>query len=745
MANWTTKVAGDIIAADHINKIQKHISWVVPEDYGAVGDGVTDDTTALQAAIDAMASVGGVLWLSAGRTYRITSAVSKTFADNIDIKIIGNGARIDATAIAAGTAIAIGGSRVSNTPLGGNVSKNSDTFTVTNAAGIAAGRILLITSTDLWNPTRVYYYKGELALVEDISGVTITNHKPLYDGYAAATTTVHLLNMPTVEVSGIEIECDDDITALQILYARNPVVKNCRVHGSRYAGIYVGYCLGGVAEGNFVYDVWNGLVTGTSYGISVGTGQGFRVTGNTINGARHAITGGGFEPTRELLYANNICRNSTLENVAASIDLHGNVEMAIVTGNVASSIGCAGINTTISDNIVESAETSVPGILIYQEIDSDYYLISGNRVSCAGATAYGCYLSPTQANINIKHLSILGNDIESVISGIFIQPRTSGATGCSIDVLRIGDNKVTTDVGYGFLLNLNGAAVYTISQFLSSNNVYDAINFDAFCCIDGNLVGLTQSIGDVFKSNRNNGGITFCGTDVRLFSPNFLCNTGGAGNSYKIAYYNTGRIVVANPVFTNVTYRAQINAATEYVENGWHSSTPAISNVSGARLVNFYAAGKAVSFAAAAPVAGTWAQGEIVFNTGAAIGGALGWYCTTAGTPGTWTALPNVGYVTQDLRSTASPDFNDVKVNGASVGTNGDGVVAIKNGTAPTTSPADEVQLFSVDSSDGTATLGLRTEQAIEDAESGSGVFNATHKLKVKVNGTEYWLSLEEV
>lgn len=612
-------------------------------DFGAKGDGVTNDAAAIQAAIDAMASIGGELFFPPG-TYKITSPLVKTFADGINFSIRGYGAKIDATALTTGNAIELGGSRVSSTPLGGNVSKNSDTFTVTSATGITAGRILLITSTDLWNPTRPYYYKGELALVEKIVSTTVTNSNPLYDGYTAATTTVHLLNMPQITVEGLEIECNADMTALQILYARNPVVRGCKVHGSRYAGIYIGYNLGGIADSNFVYDVWNGVVTGTSYGIIVGTGQGSKVVNNTINNARHAIAGGGFEPLREVVYANNTCHNSTLENVTGCIDIHGNMEFVVVTGNIATSITCAGINAIFSDNIINNSEVDVPGVLIFQEINSDYYIISGNRIVCSGATSFGIYVSPTVASNIINDLSIANNSIQTVSRAIHIQPRNSSITGCVISILRLSNNALETSgsfSAFGFLNN--GAATYTLGTLQTSDNSYYSATYDAFICL-GNPITLTKSSGDTFKANRLNGNLAyFSGTDVTLESPIFVGNTGGAGVSRSIYYDNTGRINVTNPLFSNLTYKAEIVSATEYVENGWHAATPTILNTGGARLINFYGSlGRATTYGTAAPTTNTWAVGDRVINQTPSVGQPKSWVCTVAGTPGTWVSEGNL-------------------------------------------------------------------------------------------------------
>lgn len=76
-------------------------------------------------------------------------------------------------------------------------------------------------------------------------------------------------------------------------------------------------------------------------------------------------------------------------------------------------------------------------------------------------------------------------------------------------------------------------------------------------------------------------------------------------------------------------------------------------------------------------------------------------------------------------------------------GTNASNTIGLAHGVAPTTSPAGMIQIYAEDSSDGAvnATLAIRTEQAVEAI----GTFTASHKLKVWINGTEYWIQLDAV
>lgn len=107
-------------------------------------------------------------------------------------------------------------------------------------------------------------------------------------------------------------------------------------------------------------------------------------------------------------------------------------------------------------------------------------------------------------------------------------------------------------------------------------------------------------------------------------------------------------------------------------------------------------------------------QADMVFRTGA----------TTATTFGT-----------ERARITTT---GNVGIGTSAFGTSAVGVLAIGNGTEPSSSPADEIQLYSVDLSAGNATLGLRTETAVAI----DVIAASTHTLSVRINGTTYKILL---
>jgi hypothetical protein len=55
-----------------------------------------------------------------------------------------------------------------------------------------------------------------------------------------------------------------------------------------------------------------------------------------------------------------------------------------------------------------------------------------------------------------------------------------------------------------------------------------------------------------------------------------------------------------------------------------------------------YASGQTVSFGSAAPTSGWWVSGSVVHNASPAAGQPIEWRCTASGNPGTWRAGPNL-------------------------------------------------------------------------------------------------------
>ena len=69
--------------------------------------------------------------------------------------------------------------------------------------------------------------------------------------------------------------------------------------------------------------------------------------------------------------------------------------------------------------------------------------------------------------------------------------------------------------------------------------------------------------------------------------------------------------------------------------------------------------GHAQIWSAAPPIAGGWNAGDFCWNNAPVIGSPIGWMCTTAGSPGTWTAGPLIpGLGTQTLSSNGAVTIN---------------------------------------------------------------------------------------
>jgi len=115
--------------------------------YNAKGDGVTDDTAAIQAAINAC-QPDQVVYIPTG-TYKISSPLS--CSKSIILRGAGPANTVLKGTIFSGEIINVGDwlSYSSQVAITGGYTKGSTTITVANAAGFAAGKVMLM---DYWRP-----------------------------------------------------------------------------------------------------------------------------------------------------------------------------------------------------------------------------------------------------------------------------------------------------------------------------------------------------------------------------------------------------------------------------------------------------------------------------------------------------------------------------------------------------------------------------------------------------------------
>jgi hypothetical protein len=127
--------------------VQDAITFVTPQMFGAVGDGVADDTNAFEAALLEANSVDGVL-IGDGRTYRITRRVvvnrSGKSALHVDLRgstIILDDGEIWFSAGASGNPAAF-----LNTTMSANVAKGGTLIPMASIAGLEVGDLLQVES-----------------------------------------------------------------------------------------------------------------------------------------------------------------------------------------------------------------------------------------------------------------------------------------------------------------------------------------------------------------------------------------------------------------------------------------------------------------------------------------------------------------------------------------------------------------------------------------------------------------------
>lgn len=435
--------------------------------FGAKANDNKDDSQAIINAIrTADSSGGGTVYIPAG-TYHVTTI---NVAVSHPISIVGEqGAILDGRQSTQQSILNIEGSRGGAAPLLADAVKGNKTA-LTNLP-VVPGDIVLIHSSELFNPARNYYYRGEMAEVASVSGDTITFKNGLFDTYHSASTVLYKLNMPNISITNLNILRDSNHVGLTVNYARSLRLAHVEVSGARERGIGLSYIYGGAVENNEVSDCWY-EGSGTSYGLSIASSQHLTVKDNWMHGGRHGISLGGQEPVRDILLTQNVIDNYRDSRVGA-FNTHENVEYITISENqILNGVSVAGDHLTFDGNTITS-RVDYPGIIVKQNSYADELVIRNNKIT---APNYGILLETYLPSLEMKDMIVEGNTIRSKSAGIGIKPRMETATGTKIKNVTVKNNDIISTIDSAISIRNYGQTAITVENLKIEGGTYNSVN-----------------------------------------------------------------------------------------------------------------------------------------------------------------------------------------------------------------------------------------------------------------------------
>lgn len=468
-------------------------STIVPElnvlAEGATGDGVTDDTTAIQSAITKACAIGGTVFFPQG-VYKCT--VSLTCTGAVTLRGVGPASVLDFSSV-TGTfnGITAVGSIATGVSLTGNAVEGTKTLTVPST-GFADDDLVMVYSEAVTGSTNIK--KGEICRIATASSMTLED--PLQDTYNTADTAKVAKITPVQNLSFRDLKIlgptDSSSTFAGINLDRtvNSSISNVTFEKTWFTGVSLNDSCFVDIQGCYFNQAGN---AGLNYGVSIlQASQDVTVNGCKAWQMRHGVTHGGSSSRYGIFRRSTTTGCVFSQCYQAGVDAHAGGEDVNVVGNVIEgspnegiTIECA--SATVVGNTIRDAGLRAISVRT-SSVKPLNVTITGNRVS--GKSGVGCRGVLLEVNSGydlFDAITITGNSFTDCRYGI----EATNAAAARIENLTITGNTFTR-------CSQNGEAIISITKaqgvVVSGNSLYENVSSS-----DG--VSLTDVVGGTVQAN----------------------------------------------------------------------------------------------------------------------------------------------------------------------------------------------------------------------------------------------------
>lgn len=387
------------------------------KNYGAVGDGIEDDTEAINNLIELVSTDGGTVFFPTG-TYRITNSI----IGKSNVNLLGDVNAVIDAGLLEGTsdkkAIALIGSTENITEIVGVIAEGSYEITVTNVSNLKVGDYIEVYSDTVrfgYKTATDGCLKGEIYNILGINGSTLTlDHGSWTSFDTADNARVKKINfvenvvVDNLIVNGADIAATNE-HGIYLAYTNNCTVRNCKINGFDWYSIGVVSSLNTIITNNRIVGTWYNGVTGTTfYAIAVmNNSQWISVYNNYATKVRHLFVCSGYTVAyygqpHQVNVIGNIAYNMMASGGGRSYayEHHGSGQDINIIGNIADScysgVNIEGAYVNVSNNVIRNAYKEGIGIgdafRIYQVSVHDniiHSIINADQTPNASIYVYG--------------------------------------------------------------------------------------------------------------------------------------------------------------------------------------------------------------------------------------------------------------------------------------------------------------------------------------------------------------------